>query len=48
MNLKLKHLIFKYELLRRECFESEKFSEARILTDFLTDLKKLQEQQDER
>ncbi len=46
MTLKIKQLIYKYELLRRDCIDKEEFHEAKIAKDIIADLEKLLELQE--
>lgn len=39
MIIKLNQLIYKYELLKKDCIEDEKFHEAKICKTIIDDLK---------
>jgi hypothetical protein len=46
MLIKLKQLIYKYELVRRDCIDKGEFHEAKMAKDIIADLNKLVELQE--
>ena len=43
MNIKINQLIFKYELLKKDCIDKERYYEAKIASGVVLDLTKLKE-----